>query len=156
MITRVLNLILALLASLLMVLSAAKDSWSLDVPSILFMLLPLCWLAGAVGLFFRNRLAWCASLLGVGIMFSLSITMFAVGLRLMPIAQDPTDGIGGMVIMGVLGLLISIPVLIGLFLLRRRWMRPGRTITEPCAAPNGGPATQLGNSGVTEGPPSVS
>jgi len=29
-------------------------------------------------------------------------------------------------------------------------------IVEPCAAPNGGPATQLGNSGVTEGPPSVS
>ena len=27
---------------------------------------------------------------------------------------------------------------------------------QPCAAPNGGPATQLGNSGVTEGPPSVS
>jgi hypothetical protein len=27
---------------------------------------------------------------------------------------------------------------------------------EPCAAPNGGPATQRGNSGVTEGPPSVS
>jgi hypothetical protein len=30
------------------------------------------------------------------------------------------------------------------------------TKTEPCAAPNGGPATQCGNSGVTEGPPSVS
>jgi hypothetical protein len=29
-------------------------------------------------------------------------------------------------------------------------------IVEPCAAPNGGPAAQLGNSGVTEGPPSVS
>ncbi len=27
---------------------------------------------------------------------------------------------------------------------------------EPCTAPNGGPATRLGNSGVTEGPPSVS
>jgi len=27
---------------------------------------------------------------------------------------------------------------------------------EPGAAPNGGPATQLGNSDVTEGPPSVS
>lgn len=27
---------------------------------------------------------------------------------------------------------------------------------EPCAAPNGGPATQLDNSGVTERPPSVS
>ncbi len=29
-------------------------------------------------------------------------------------------------------------------------------IVEPCAAPNGGPAMQLGNSGITEGPPSVS
>lgn len=29
-------------------------------------------------------------------------------------------------------------------------------LAEPGAAPNGGPATQLGNSGVTEGPPSVS
>ncbi|MBX3734944.1 MAG: YcxB family protein [Verrucomicrobiae bacterium] len=29
-------------------------------------------------------------------------------------------------------------------------------IVEPSAAPNGGPATQLGNSGVTEGPPWVS
>jgi hypothetical protein len=27
---------------------------------------------------------------------------------------------------------------------------------QQCAAPNGGPATQLGNSGVTEGPPSMS
>ena len=31
-----------------------------------------------------------------------------------------------------------------------------KEITEPGAAPNGGPATQLANSGVTEGPPSVS
>lgn len=29
-------------------------------------------------------------------------------------------------------------------------------IAEPSAPPNGGPATQLGNSSVTEGPPSVS
>jgi hypothetical protein len=33
----------------------------------------------------------------------------------------------------------------------------GRSVnSEPNAAPNGGPAAQLGNSGVTEGPPSVS
>jgi steroid delta-isomerase-like uncharacterized protein len=30
------------------------------------------------------------------------------------------------------------------------------TTAQPCATPNGGPATQLGNSSVTEGPPSVS
>ena len=33
---------------------------------------------------------------------------------------------------------------------------PYVTLVEPGAAPNGGPATQLGNSGATEGPPSVS
>ena len=32
----------------------------------------------------------------------------------------------------------------------------GRSNAEPGASPNGGPATPLGNSGVTEGPPSVS
>ena len=31
----------------------------------------------------------------------------------------------------------------------RFWQRPRNA--EPCAAPNGGPATQLGNSGVAEG-----
>jgi hypothetical protein len=31
-----------------------------------------------------------------------------------------------------------------------------RRRAEPCAPPNGGPATQLGNSGIPEGPPSVS
>ena len=30
------------------------------------------------------------------------------------------------------------------------------TVAEPCTAPNGGPATPLGNSGAGEGPPSVS
>jgi hypothetical protein len=32
----------------------------------------------------------------------------------------------------------------------------GKHAGEPAASPNGGPATLLGNSGVTEGPPSVS
>jgi hypothetical protein len=31
-----------------------------------------------------------------------------------------------------------------------------RRIAQPCAAPNGGPATPVGKSGVAEGPPSVS
>ena len=38
--------------------------------------------------------------------------------------------------------------------IRRR--PPMNTSSEPCAAPNGGPATLLGNSRATEGPPSVS
>ena len=150
MITRVLNLILALLACLLFIMPVASGSSSLGISAVLFMLLPLCWLAGAVGLFFRKRMAWCVSLLGVGLMFAGAVTMLAVGLILMPVAQDPTDGIGYMVIMGVLGLLFSTPVLIGLFILRRQWMRSEHTIAEPSAGPNDDPATPLGNSGATE------
>ena len=40
--------------------------------------------------------------------------------------------------------------------LRPRYEGLRHRIGEPDAAPNGGPATQLGNSGATEGPPSVS
>ena len=51
------------------------------------------------------------------------------------------------------------------FALRDWYGSPTRTLllrllkehqAEPDAAPNGGPATQLDSSGVTEGPPSVS
>ena len=35
-------------------------------------------------------------------------------------------------------------------------MLPAKRILEPSAAPNGGPATPPANSGVAEGPPSVS
>jgi hypothetical protein len=38
----------------------------------------------------------------------------------------------------------------------RRLPRPCSTGPNQDAAPNGGPATPVGNSGVTEGPPSVS
>jgi hypothetical protein len=44
-----------------------------------------------------------------------------------------------------------IGALLGLWRCRRR-----RKEAEPGASPNGGPATPVGNSGVTEGPPSVS
>ncbi len=38
----------------------------------------------------------------------------------------------------------------------RFWAQKVSIVAQPGAAPNGGPAKRLGNSGVTEGPPSVS
>jgi hypothetical protein len=40
--------------------------------------------------------------------------------------------------------------------IRERLVSDDYEKAEPGAAPNGGPATRLGNSGVTDGPPSVS
>ena len=44
-------------------------------------------------------------------------------------------------------------LVLGLWLLAKH---ESRRITEPCAAPNGGPAAPGENSSITEGPPSVS
>jgi len=69
------------------------------------------------------------------------------GMEAMPAEIAKIGGIG----FSVVGALIAA------VLLYRVACVPVRSRTsQPCAAPNGGPATPLGNSGVTEGPPSVS
>lgn len=55
--------------------------------------------------------------------------------------------------------LIELPLLGAMIIYALGYMvRPSKfeRIGEQAAAPNGGPATRLGNSGATEGPPSVS
>jgi hypothetical protein len=49
------------------------------------------------------------------------------------------------------GVVLSVYTIFGVWRFRRH-----NQLTEPGAAPKGGPATQLGNSGVTDRPPSVS
>lgn len=59
----------------------------------------------------------------------------------------------------IVGFLVEVAVaclLTGFLSLILKSVRARLRNGEPSAAPNGGPATQLGNSGVTEGPPSVS
>jgi hypothetical protein len=50
---------------------------------------------------------------------------------------------------------LTIPLVLLILLVWSR-IQHGERNVEPGAAPNGGPATQLGNSDVAEGPPSVS
>jgi hypothetical protein len=90
-----------------------------DFESILFAAVAPCWLAGAIGLFFGHRLAWCGCLLGAGTMFCNSLTMFASGIVLSPVAQDPTDGIGYSLVLGLFGLLFSLVAIVGLFWSRK-------------------------------------
>jgi len=119
MITRVFNLILASGLALLTFPALFKGVGRFDWTAVLFPLVAVCWLAGAIGLFFRSRLAWCGSLLGVGTMAASSITMVLTAWRLMPVASDPTDGIGYMLILGFMGLVLSLPAIVGLILIRK-------------------------------------
>ncbi len=141
MTTKIFNLIFAGLGTLIFTSELVKDSGNREWVSLLLTLVNLCWLLGAIGLFFRSRVAWCGSLVGVGVMLSGSVTMFLVGLKLVPIAQDPTDGIGYAIIIGFFGVLLSAPLLVGLVRLRRKWLFPATTTPneslQATAAPKG-------------------
>ena len=120
MVTRVFNLILATGMSLL-ALSVAMDasSRSWDAEAILYAIIAPCWLAATIGLFFKSRLAWCGSLLGAGTMACSSVAIIGWSIILAPTAQDPSEGIGYAMIMGVFGAAMSLPVIIGLVRLRK-------------------------------------
>jgi hypothetical protein len=139
MITRALNLFLAIISTLVIVVDMAKGNGPTDLRSAFFVAITLCWLAGAVGLLSRKRWAWYASLLGVG-----SIVLDGIGKIVISLtyAQDPTDGNGFAAALITLCLLfIWIPVLIGVFRLRQ-WVSSGRNVAETSAPPNGGTLAQ--------------
>jgi hypothetical protein len=94
MLTRVANLALALLGSLLFLFPLIGGQSPTDAMSVIVALVMFCWLAGAIALFFKRGLAWPANLLGLGVSFSGCFTAFAVSLKLAPTSQDPTEGVG--------------------------------------------------------------
>jgi hypothetical protein len=71
---------------------------------------------------------------------------------LLPRIAEWQHGLGIVLITGALWGV----VIVGLGLGITEAVRKKRKATQPCAPPNGGPATPVDNSGVTDGPPSVS
>lgn len=138
MFTRIFNLVVAAVMTFFAVAGVVHDSF--DAESSLYIVVAPCWLAGAIGLFIKHRLAWAGSILGAGTMFCSSLTMFASGLVLSPVAQDPTDGIGYMQVFGFVGLLISSALIFGLFWLRRD--RMPNTALEPTGVGAGSSASR--------------
>jgi hypothetical protein len=93
----------------------------------------------------------------------LSLLVAAAGLVLPVSAGAAVSKVGSLayILSGAVGLVLSLGVwafhrarVIAIKKAAAMWKK--RTSAEPGAAPNGGPATQLGNAGLTEGPPSVS
>ena len=122
-----------------------------------------CWLVSAFALTKADRVwPWVGSLLPVALitlssgrvplMILTDIWRFQYGDR--TVHLDPSTH--GMPLMGAsiftLGSLLFLAALLSL----PSWRARKDHNAEPCAAPNGGPATPVGNSGATEGPPSVS
>ena len=68
---------------------------------------------------------------------ALSIHMLSSGIGLLPKAGDPTDGIGYMIILGAMGLLATVPVMIGL-VLQHHTLRNSVQNAQPLRPANGG------------------
>lgn len=122
-ITRILNLILAGGITRLTFSALFGEGRHFDWTTVLFPLVVVCWSAGAVGLFFNSRLAWCGSLLGLGTMAASSLAITFTAWRVTPTASDPTDGIGYMMMIGIGGLLVSLPMIVGLIRIRKTCFR---------------------------------
>jgi hypothetical protein len=95
MLVRIANLIFASGALLISVMAMTGARWAGSPPPTPHMftarefvgdMLILCWFAGAVGLFFRKRLAWISSLVGVGasVCFLAVSFVMIIGLYLFP------------------------------------------------------------------------
>jgi len=117
LITRALNLVVAFVTGFIALAGAAHDP---DIMSWILAGVGLCWLAGGLGLYLvKGRLAWCGSLLGAGTMLAVSVSMLVEGIKVVPFAQDPTDGTGLLLVVGTLGIFLSVPLIIGLIRLRK-------------------------------------
>jgi hypothetical protein len=142
---RIANVILASSAFLILTIAMCGGRWagtpqwrehSLDGYGLIMFLIVLCWFAGAVGLFFRKRLAWVASMIGVGV----SVCLFAaalwttMGLFIFPDAEmDHLRNFGGggyilAMIVSITEFLLLLAISLGLLigLLRKRKELVGR------------------------------
>ena len=123
MILKLYSAFLAVCAMLLLAMSLAPMPmvriWEIvanpTLWNILILLTAPIWLAGAVALFWRKEWSWYASVFGVASMFVQSVVLSVCAYVLIPLGGDPTDGIGYRFITGCFGVVLSLPLLIGLF-----------------------------------------
>jgi hypothetical protein len=116
--TLILNFLFASIAALMAANTIRYADRELQLEGIIYLIVAPFWFLGATGLFFRNHLAWFASILGASTMLCGSIAMIGWSIVMSPVAQDPTDGIGYSMIIGVVGMFFSLPLVIALFVYR--------------------------------------
>jgi hypothetical protein len=79
----------------------------------------ICWLAGAEGLLLGSRLAWSGSLLGVGAVFCFFLTQLVVGATHVWIARNEDKGDHQLIVLGLFGVVLLIPLIAGLLFLHK-------------------------------------
>jgi hypothetical protein len=101
------------------ILRTFSEPW--NPTAVVITVVVVVWLAGAVGLFFKSRLAWWASVIGIGTMLVMSLVPIYKAMLLILVTRGRADKIDVLVtlIAGLVGTVICLPILIGLLGLRR-------------------------------------
>lgn len=147
---RTANLICAFCAFLITIGAASGARWAGSQPrlhavtiddfmnarGLIMVLVVICWFAGAIGLFFRKRLAWIGSLIGVGaaVCCFVAVLVLSIGLYVYPDSEMVRlknmggPGYIGAMIVVVIQLSLFLTISLGLFigLLRKRKELLGR------------------------------
>lgn len=123
--TRVANLVLAFGNALVVEDMFRSSSGHRGGVLIAISLFAPVWLAAALGLFFKSRVAWGLCVIGVGTMLAASITSLGEALILMPTSTDPSEGVGALLIVGTFGIIVCLPVAFGMIRMRG-WLSSGR------------------------------
>ena len=118
MLTRVSNLLLAIVVGAVLIAPSIDKSQNQNLELLLSGTVGVLWILGAIALLAGARIGWWISVLALGVMFLCSAILFIGGLWAMPRSVDPTDGIGFATIMGTMGMLLSSPILIGIVRLK--------------------------------------
>ena len=124
MLARVFNLLLAV-AMVIFASLIAIDMRDWNVVTIGSLLFVACWVAGAIGLFFSNRVAWWTSLLCLGVMLAYWLGWVWEVWKLMQLQGDrePSASYGFTLQTGFLSLCVSVATsatMIGLIQLRKK------------------------------------
>ncbi len=85
-----------------------------------------------------RRLVWGGSVLGMTVLCCASFTSLVVGVRLLPVTQDPRDGVGHMITAGFLGLCVFMAVLVPLVVFRKNWIAARSEMPSQNSTPGAG------------------
>jgi len=127
MILRLFNLMLAISMAVLFSPLLFGESKGPNPMLYVIIVFLAAWLAGSVGLFFRKRWAWIASLQCAALLLVFSIGMLAHGTGLLSDAGDSNDGRGVYLGTAVVFFLVSTTLLFGLIVRRKQLLVLGQS-----------------------------
>jgi hypothetical protein len=114
MIIKIINVVFASVITLISLSTFIDNFGKYDWLGILVLMIILLWFAGAIGLLLNKKSGWYTSLIGA--IYYIKISIFQIGYTYPNLKNSSNLRI---FILGIIGLVLSLVLIIGLFLIRK-------------------------------------